>query len=189
MKNKIKANQLSYRNLIHNLSFEVNEGEILLVAGAKHSGKSTLLSILSGLIVPSDGTVTVNNRLINQSPCNIGYVYDYNHFCNTDSMITSPVPGKYTHNYIIINHELSVYSYIAHSPTNTNNIDFLIKSLLCFPEIILIDEPFLDMSDEYISYYSESLKHIVESKNKICIVSSSPNNKYINHFNRIIYLN
>ena len=53
----------SYRKgtkAVDDLSFTVNDGEILCIVGHNGSGKSTLAKMFNGLLIPSSGTVTVN---------------------------------------------------------------------------------------------------------------------------------
>ena len=45
-------------SVLHDLSFELHEGEIVAILGRSGAGKSTFLRILAGLVPPSDGTVT-----------------------------------------------------------------------------------------------------------------------------------
>jgi len=47
---------------IHNVSFEVKEGEILGLIGPNGSGKSTLFNIISGALKPSEGMVRFQNK-------------------------------------------------------------------------------------------------------------------------------
>lgn len=43
------------------ISFEVKEGEILGILGPNGAGKTTLLRIISGIMTPSEGLVTIDN--------------------------------------------------------------------------------------------------------------------------------
>jgi len=57
----LEARNISYARgaipIISNISFTLNEGEMLAIRGANGSGKSTLLRIVAGLIWPEPGTL------------------------------------------------------------------------------------------------------------------------------------
>lgn len=48
--------------ILDGVSLSIAKGEVVAIVGASGSGKSTLLSLLAGLDVPSDGTVTLDGR-------------------------------------------------------------------------------------------------------------------------------
>lgn len=50
---------LSYQNHLKDISFTIQSGEIVGLIGPKNSGKTTILKILSGLLKPSSGFVSV----------------------------------------------------------------------------------------------------------------------------------
>jgi heme exporter protein A len=52
------SRRFGYRNVIHDVSFEVGAGEVLLLIGHNGAGKTTLIRLLAGLLAPSAGTVS-----------------------------------------------------------------------------------------------------------------------------------
>ena len=86
----IAAKNLSYAytlangkkiNAVENVSFELASGEILGIIGKTGSGKSTLVSVLAGILKPFSGTVLLDGKDIfeNASEMNfkIGLVFQY----------------------------------------------------------------------------------------------------------------
>ena len=68
----LTLNQVTWRwpnaadDCLRNISLELHEGEWLALTGDNGAGKSTLLRIMAGLLSPSSGSVTVQNRAIAQ---------------------------------------------------------------------------------------------------------------------------
>ena len=49
-------------NALHNISLDVHAGEILALLGPNGAGKTTLISIICGIVNPSEGSVMVNGH-------------------------------------------------------------------------------------------------------------------------------
>ena len=47
---------------VSDLSFELHQGEILAIIGPNGAGKTTLLNMISGLLKPSSGTISLNSQ-------------------------------------------------------------------------------------------------------------------------------
>ncbi|HEY3301729.1 MAG TPA: cell division ATP-binding protein FtsE [Methylophilaceae bacterium] len=67
----IKFDQVSKRypgsfDALKNISFEINQGDIVFVTGHSGAGKSTLLKLIAGIERPTSGTVLIGNQNISQ---------------------------------------------------------------------------------------------------------------------------
>ncbi|MBO0450280.1 ABC transporter ATP-binding protein [Enterococcus sp. MJM12] len=53
---------------VHDVSFNVNKGEIVSLIGANGAGKTTILRTISGLLRPSQGEITFKGQSITKTP-------------------------------------------------------------------------------------------------------------------------
>lgn len=51
---------------MHDFSFTLNNGELVAVMGGSGTGKSTLMSLLNGSMLPDSGTITINGHSITE---------------------------------------------------------------------------------------------------------------------------
>ena len=58
---------------LENINLNIQEGELVVLKGVSGSGKSTILSLIAGLLKPSSGDVLVDNKHISKLP---------DHFCS-----------------------------------------------------------------------------------------------------------
>ena len=61
---------------LRNVSFEVKKGEVLGIVGHNGAGKSTLLKVISGIMKPTNGRVTVNGTVVPMLELGSGFDYD-----------------------------------------------------------------------------------------------------------------
>ncbi len=54
--------RLGRQDILRNLSFDVEAGETLVLLGRSGSGKTTVLKLVNGLLLPSEGEVLVEGR-------------------------------------------------------------------------------------------------------------------------------
>ena len=77
---KVSKSYDSVSKIINNLSFEVLEGEILMLLGSSGCGKSTILKMINRLIDPTEGRIYLDGKDIQQQDPielrrSIGYVF------------------------------------------------------------------------------------------------------------------
>ena len=58
---------LNKLNIIKDISFCLNNKEVVSILGPSGSGKSSILRIIAGLIKPTEGHVYFNNKLISSN--------------------------------------------------------------------------------------------------------------------------
>ena len=56
--------QTGNKKILDDISFSVQENEIILICGSSGSGKTTLLEIISGLTIPQKGKITWKSKKI-----------------------------------------------------------------------------------------------------------------------------
>ena len=56
--------QTGNKKILDDISFEVQENELILICGSSGSGKTTLLEIISGLTIPQKGRIFWKNKTI-----------------------------------------------------------------------------------------------------------------------------
>ncbi len=68
------------QNVLHNINLKIKHGEFVGIVGASGAGKTTLVDILMGLLLPNEGMYMVDGRIVNRERMlslrkQIGYVH------------------------------------------------------------------------------------------------------------------
>ncbi len=61
---KVYGTEENKQYAVNHVSFQINEGEFVVILGQSGAGKSTVLNMLGGMDSPTSGTITVNGRVI-----------------------------------------------------------------------------------------------------------------------------
>ena len=67
---KLENVSLSFgnRQILENINFEINKGEIFGMLGPNGVGKSTIFNLITGLISPDYGSIFIDSDLVNKYP-------------------------------------------------------------------------------------------------------------------------
>ncbi len=166
------------KQVLTDVSFEVNKGEIILLIGGNGSGKSTVLKIIYGLLKPwtPDGKILFEGKDITSLPTSemikSGIVYVpqkknvFEDFTVEENLLTSASiyskqDAKQRSEYVF-----SILPRLAELRKRTPfHMSGGEKQLLAFgnalihePKLVLFDEPFAGVDIENSSYISESIR-------------------------------
>jgi lipopolysaccharide export system ATP-binding protein len=187
---KLEKISLSFgkRQILDNVSFSINSGEILGMLGPNGVGKSTLFNLIIGLLKPDFGSIIVNGENVLDYPISertkkfkIGYVPQY---------------GGYFHDLTLLDNLKAVSEVLIDNKNERNTkIDYLISrfeldsvlniqakflsggqkkklviamALIGDPKVLLLDECFAALDVMTIKMLQELIVSLQSEKN-ICI--------------------
>lgn len=73
LRGKIQYNEFE---ALHGVSFDVDRGEVVGLIGHNGAGKSTMLKIISGIMKPTEGSVTVRGNVVPMLELGSGFDFD-----------------------------------------------------------------------------------------------------------------
>ena len=188
---KLEKLSLNYgrRKVLDNISFSLNEGQILGLLGPNGVGKSTIFNLITGLIQPNYGSIIINSKVVNQYPIYLrtkkfkigyvpqhgGYFHDLTLLENLNAVGEILVPEKNARNQKI---DSLISKFELDSVTNVK-ADFLsgglkkklviAMALLGDPKILLLDEPFSALDLFSIATLQQIIVNL-QTENNITII-------------------
>ena len=183
---------LSFQNrqILENISFEINQGEIFGMLGPNGVGKSTIFNLVTGLIKPDKGDIIIKNEKVNEYPIfmrtskfKIGYVpqyggyfYDLTLFENLKAVAEILVNDQRKRaeriNYLISKFDLSQIRDIKAKFLSGGQKKKLViaMALLGDPELLLLDECFAALDVMTIKMLQQIIVNLqFENQITICI--------------------
>ena len=73
LKKKLKYEQF---RALHGVSFEIQKGEVIGIVGSNGAGKSTLLKVISGILRPTEGSVSLGGNVVPMLELGSGFDFD-----------------------------------------------------------------------------------------------------------------
>lgn len=166
---------LSYQfpdgNGIDNITFQVKRGEVYVLYGGHHAGKSVLLQTIMGTLPSQFGTIKLfGNMDYEQERCRIGFVpqipvvlgkltpADMLHYFS----FSFGAPENHVADLLHLN--LKEKKAVCRLPLSTQRLVNLGIALLGNPDLILMDDPFSGLDTEESEHLLSVLSFLHESR-------------------------
>lgn len=143
IKRDIKTEQFT---AVDNVSFSLDEGDFLGIIGTNGAGKSTLLKVISGIMKPAKGSVTVNGKIA--ALLELGSGFDPDLTIKENVFLRGAMLG-YTKEFVTEKYkdileyaELTEFENRAFKQLSSGMKSRLAFSISCLmePEILILDE-------------------------------------------------
>jgi putative ABC transport system ATP-binding protein len=172
------------------LDFEIEAGEQVAIMGKSGSGKSTFLSLVSGIIKPNSGDIvldgtsyqSLNERELNDFKAhNIGFVFQNFHlvsYLNAVENVMLPakvcnIPNPKEKAVELLN-SVGLSHRLDHLPTELSGGEkqrvAIARALIHNPKIILADEPSGNLDDETGRAVMDRLFELINQNNTTLIL-------------------
>ena len=174
--------------VLHDVSIEVNTGEIVAILGPSGSGKSTLLSIAGMLLSPDEGEVRIAGDIVSTLPRSkwvgvrknrIGFIFQ-NHqllpYLKTKDQLDMFQAKEYreTVNTENLLNELDIISCRNKYPSKMSGGEkqrtAIARAFINDPDIILADEPTASLDSEHGHKAVEMIRNAVKKRGKAAII-------------------
>lgn len=178
---------------VSHLSLSIPSGEFLSIVGPSGCGKSSVLSMLAGLITPSEGTICVNGE--------VGYMLQKDYLLEWRSIRSNALLGLEIQNKLTLENiayvetlldQYGLGEFKEHYPYQLSGgmrqRVALIRTLAIRPDILLLDEPFSALDYQTRLTVSDEIGSIIRNEGKTAILVSHDISEAISLADRVVVL-
>lgn len=171
--NKSFISEKEITNVLKDISFKVNQGEIVAIVGPSGCGKTTLLNLISGLIKPDDGNILIHGK--------IGYMFQKDNLFEWRNVYKNITLGLEINKKEInkskideILKKYGLYEFKEYYPKQLSGgmrqRVALIRTLILNPDILLLDEPFSSLDYQSKIIVQEDIYKIIKESKKTTLI-------------------
>lgn len=171
--NKSFISEKEITNVLKDISFQVNQGEIVAIVGPSGCGKTTLLNLISGLIKPDDGNIYIHGK--------IGYMFQKDNLFEWRNVYKNITLGLEINKKGINENKIDeilkkygLYEFKEYYPKELSGgmrqRVALIRTLILNPDILLLDEPFSSLDYQSKIIVQEDIYKIIKESKKTTLV-------------------
>jgi NitT/TauT family transport system ATP-binding protein len=206
---RIRGEGLSYTYLtragetpaLKGLDLSVRDGEFCSIVGPSGCGKSTLLALLSGLLQPTEGAISLDGRKLASPSPRVGLLLQKDHLFEWRTVVQNAelgleILGKSTaearrqahallHAYGLGGFE---QSYPHELSGGMRQRVALVRTLATDPDILLLDEPFSALDYQTKLLLERDVHRIIRAKGKTALLVTHDIEEAVSMSDRVIVL-
>lgn len=175
------------------LNYEFHSGEIVFIIGGNGSGKSTFAKLLTGLYTPTDGIITINDKVQTSKELSENFSAVFNDFYLFNKLYGIDIKNKEekvkdTLKLLKLDHKVSVADgFISTTKLSTGErkrLALLVTYLEDRP-ICLFDEWAADQDPEFRLFFYDTLLPELKKQGK-CIITITHDDYYFSRADKIV---
>jgi putative ABC transport system ATP-binding protein len=176
--------------IFEDLNFNLKEAQRVAIMGKSGSGKSTFLSLVSGIIKPDNGSISLNSTLYSNleeselndfRATNIGFIFQNFHLISyLNALENVMLPGKVCNientkeKAIKLLESVGLGHRLDHLPSQLSGGErqrvAIARALIHNPKIILADEPSGNLDEETGNAVMDKLFELIKQNNTTLIL-------------------
>ncbi len=179
---------------IRDVSFDVNQGEVVALIGANGAGKTTTLHTVTGLLTAASGTITLDGKDITKTPAHkivsmgMAHVPEGRRVFSSLSVYDNLKMGAYTRkDKKEIRQSLDmVFEAFPRLQERRNQVAGTLsggeqqmlamgRALMSKPRILLMDEPSMGLSPLYVTEIFDIIERIKKEGTTVLLVEQNAN--------------
>ncbi|MCH5155438.1 MAG: ABC transporter ATP-binding protein [Clostridiales bacterium] len=197
----IYQTEKSETEAVRDLTLTIDEGEFIALVGPSGCGKTTLLSMIAGLLPPTNGTITIDGQPIVAKKGNVGYMLQRDNLfewrtIESNVMLGLSVQKKLTpesKQYAV--EMLEKYglgdfknAYPTELSGGMRQRAALIRTLAFKPRLLLLDEPFSAIDFQTRMTVCDDVHAIIKNENKTALLVTHDISEAVSMADRIVVL-
>ncbi len=187
---------------INKLDFSVAENSFASLVGPSGCGKTTILSLIAGLLKPSEGEITINGEVVGKHDGKVGYMFQRDHLFEWRTIWQNITLGleiqKKNKNHDSLQRaedllkKYDLYNFRNKKPRQLSGgmrqRVALIRTLMLEPALLLLDEPFSALDFQTRLLVCDDVYEIIKKEKKTALLVSHDISEALSMSDRIIVL-
>ena len=193
---KVENLSIKYGSIeaVKNVSFEVNEGEVVTLIGANGAGKTSILRTISGLVRPTEGTISYLGNEIHKTPARkivaegLAQVPEGRHVFAGLTVMENLEMGAFLHTHKEENAALlkKVFQRFPRLEERKNQDAATLsggeqqmlamgRALMSRPKLLLLDEPSMGLAPIFIQEIFDIIEDIKAQGTTVLLIEQNAN--------------